>query len=182
MASKARRIIPSVFHGGVPLYSQFLDVPSRPWKRRACGAVALRSMLMYWNISISASQLIREGQHLNAFVPGIGWTHKGLAQLAKRHGLYGKNFDWAKKTPNDAFHSLMTHLRKYPVIASIHHDFKTKNTGHLIVLTGYNTSTIFYNEPASKTRKNITQHISLSRFLYGWKRRIIVVKQNKRTT
>lgn len=119
--------------------------------------------------------LIRKGNHRGAFLPGIGWTHKGIVALAIQAGLYGRNYDWAKCAPKEAFQKLLPYLRRNPVIASIYKDFTPKASGHLIVLTGFDGKKIYYNDPIAKQRNDIKRTISLATFLRGWKRRVIVV-------
>jgi ABC-type bacteriocin/lantibiotic exporter with double-glycine peptidase domain len=160
----------------IPLYSQYLDIRESEWKTKSCGVVSLSMLLAFWGKHISPENLLKEGLFSGAYIPGIGWTHKGLAKLAIKQGLFGKNFDWFSKSPKQAFKKLVFYLGKYPVIASIHKNFKLENEGHLILLVEIKNNQIFYFEPNSKTRKNILQVVSIDKFLSGWKRRIILVK------
>lgn len=165
----------------VPLYSQFLDVKNKNWKRRTCGGVALKMVLDYWNDlgydvkTPTIQTLIREGVKTRAYIRGIGWQHKGLIRLARRYGFNGKNFDWAKYDPSVAFQKLRRYLKSNPVLASIYKDLRPENSGHLIVLTGLKGSFVYYNDPASRTRKGISKRAGIQKFLKGWKRRIIIV-------
>lgn len=165
----------------LPRYSQFLDVRSARWKPRACGIVALKTVLDYWRggdlkTKPTISNLINSGLSSNSYVQGIGWKHKGIVSIASQYGMKGKNYDWFKRTPEKAFEMLSHFLQKGPVLASIHKDFRSTNGGHLIVLLGINGSRIFYNEPAAKTRGEIAGAVGKKTFLRGWKRRIIVIK------
>src|SRR3989344_7065379 len=160
----------------VSCYSQFLDVEDVSWRKKSCGIVALKMILDYWNVRMSACDaLIKEGIKSRAYMKDVGWTHKGLVALAKKYNLKGRNFDWFGNSPEAAFRKMEKYLRLYPIMASVHKDFDLRNNGHLIVLTGLVNSNIFYNDPDFKERENIRQKVSLGKFLKGWKRRIIVV-------
>ncbi|MFH0803582.1 MAG: C39 family peptidase [Candidatus Tagabacteria bacterium] len=165
----------------VPSYSQYLDIKNKEWQDRACGIIALKSILDFWSdenkkIYPDGDKLVEIGLELNAYIPDIGWRHKELVDIAKSLDLDGKNFDWFKKTPEEAFQKMFPYLEKYPLAASVHPLFETQNQGgHLVVLTGFENNILYYNDPASEIREEIAQEIPLDNFLKGWKRRIIAI-------
>ncbi len=165
----------------VPPYSQYLDIKNQEWQHRACGIIALKSILDFWSDETKerysdADKFIEMGLELNAYIPGTGWRHKELVEIAKSFDLDGENFDWFKKTPEEAFQKMIFYLEKYPLAASIHPLFETQNQGgHLVVLTGFENNILYYNDPAVKNREEIIQEIPLDKFLNGWKRRIIAI-------
>ena len=166
----------------VPAYSQFLDVKNRHWRNKSCGVVALKSVLEYWkNGDIDVDALTKRGKKLKAYLEDIGWKHAGLALLARQHGLRAKNFDWAKFPSHAAWKKLGAELKNGPVIASIYKNLKPKTSGHLVVITGIKKGLIYYNDPGSKTKRDVEKRASKARFLRGWKKRIIVVlpKRNR---
>ncbi len=165
----------------VPPYSQYLDIKNQEWQHRGCGIIALKSILDFWSDKNKKTypdgdKLVEIGLGLNAYIPGVGWRHKELVEIAKSFGLDGKNFDWFQKPPKEAFQEMIPHLEKYPLAVSVHPLFETQNQGgHLVVLTGFENNILYYNDPAAKTREKITQKIILNKFLKGWKRRIIAI-------
>lgn len=163
----------------IPRYSQHLDIREPEWQPKSCGVVAVGMVLAYWGNRSKPQRLLREALFLGAYVPGIGWAHRGLAELAEQQGFYGKNFDWFSEPPVRAFEKLIRHVNRYPVIASIHKQFKVENGGHLIVVTGIHDGFVFYHEPDSTGREEIERSTPIETFIYGWKRRIIVVKPRK---
>ncbi len=163
-----------IFHK-VPKYSQHLHIKNKDWKTKTCGIAGLCMILEYFDKKIPAEMLLNQGLKIKAYLPGIGWKHKGIVKLAKKFRLNGKNFDWAKLNTKTAFLKLKNYLKKYPILASIHLNFNPKNGGHLVVITGISETKIFYNDPDSKTEKQISKSIPIKKFLTGWKKRIIVI-------
>ncbi len=167
----------------VPSYSQYLDVPLPKWRGKSCGIVALKMVLDYWKgktitDSPTIKTLIRLGVSKNAYIPGIGWRHSGLAHLARHYHLQAKNYDWASEPKRAALKKLLLVLKKQPIIASIYRNTKTKKGGHLVVLTGIRNSDgkICMIDPAGKTRKKEIRSISLKEFARSWKQRVVIVR------
>lgn len=164
----------------IPAYSQHWDVKSRAWKRRACGIVALKMVMDHYEPQRAASRsftrLIKKGTRMRAYIRNVGWSHRGLARIAVSYGFQGRNYDWWSETAARAFIHLRKHLRSGPVLASIYKNLKPNAHGHLVVLTGFQRSTVYYHDPDSYTRRRIPRETSLKTFLKGWKRRIVVVR------
>jgi len=168
----------------VPAYSQFLDVENKDWQGKSCGIVSLKMLFDYWHPKRELKpedfdDLINEGLAFGGYIPGVGWRHKELAEIARGHGLEGQNFDWTNDHTDIAFNKTIPHLTRHPVMASVHRDLKEGESGHLVVLTGYEDGRIFYNDPDSKKRKDIERSVSLHEFLNGWKKRIIVIHDDE---
>ena len=140
----------------LPLVSQYLDMPLASWKARSCGIAALATVVeFYTGVKISLRSHFKNARAVGAYMLGVGWKHKELAALGAQFGLSGKNFDWANETGARAWKNLKLALKRGPIIASIHKDFMKTNDGHLIVVSAIKNDLVFYNEPASKTRKGI---------------------------
>ncbi|MDE2019865.1 MAG: C39 family peptidase [Patescibacteria group bacterium] len=179
MAPKARR--ERISRNRLPDISQYLDLPLKNWKARSCGIAALATVIGFWNGGTpDLKKLRQEAVAGHAYQKGVGWRHKELASLALRYGLKGKNFDWAPEPEKIAWKKFRQALKKGPVIASIHKDFKPRNGGHLIVANRIRAGKIFYHEPASRTRKGIIRSVSVNKFKTGWKKRIIAVNPETR--
>ncbi len=170
-------------HYAVPAYSQHVDVKNRFWQPRSCGVVALKMILDFWHREEGAVRrappttpaLIRLTHNRGAYIRNVGWSHRGLAMVAKRFGLAGRNCDWAKFPPLRAFPKLKRELRRGPVLASIYRGLRPNHHGHLVVVTGIRKGVVHYLDPDSKTRAGIARRASVKKFLNGWKRRIIVI-------
>lgn len=166
----------------IPRYSQFLDVRAPEWRSRACGIVATKMLIDALTPArgkkIATDALIARGIAKGAYINGIGWSHKGLASLARSCGFFSKNHDWFSLSPADALKKLES--IGTPLLASVHKFFNPKNGGHIIVVTKIQGNTVFYLEPASRTRNTIARTTSLARFLKGWKRRVITIKKSSR--
>ena len=160
-------------------YSQFLDVQSPEWRGRACGVVALRSMMAHWDVAGAPSpdDLIAIGVRSGAYLPGIGWKHQGIVALAVRYGLMGKCFDWFTEDPWVAFLKLIELLSDGPVIVSVHRDFDVRNGGHLVIVEDAN-GIVRYHDSAARERTDIERTASVGMFLGGWKRRAIAIRRS----
>jgi hypothetical protein len=166
----------------LPPVSQFLDMPLASWQTRSCGIAALATLVGFHTGEVPGlNELRRKAVANNAYQNGIGWRHKNLAELASAHNLSGKNFDWASETDLAAWKKFQQALTGGPVIVSIYKDFKPSNGGHLIVASRITNDKVFYNEPASKTRKDIARSVSIKKFRAGWKKRIISIGPSPET-
>lgn len=159
----------------VPKYSQHLHIETKEWRDKSCGIASLGMLLAYHGMPVPLSHLLAEGLLHNAYLPGVGWKHKELAELAYKFGGHGENFDWAHLETGTAFEHAKKHLEHYPILASIHHQFDTKNGGHLIVLTGIDEQYVYYNDPDAHDESKIAGAVTIKTFLNGWKKRIIAI-------
>ncbi|MEK7465178.1 MAG: cysteine peptidase family C39 domain-containing protein [Patescibacteria group bacterium] len=162
----------------IPAYSQHLDIKDKKWRRRSCGVVAFKMVLDFWEKQTSPTfpELLKNGQKMKAYIRGVGWSHAGIAKLAKKYGFAGKNFDWFLKKSEWAFKKTRIFLKTGPVIVSIHKDLNPKKSGHLVVVTRITASRVYYLDPDAYARDNIRRVASKKRFLAGWKRRMIIVR------
>lgn len=161
----------------IPPYSQLIDVKEKGWQNKSCGIVSLKMVMDFWSKKHGGSRgidsLIRtygKKTHLPS-----GWSHPGLAMIARRAGFESKSFDLSYYQNQDAFPILESELGRGPVVVSIYKDFNAKNGGHLIAVTGVRKNVVYFNEPNSKTRAQIRRRVGLQKFLAGWKRRFITV-------
>jgi len=167
----------------VPEYSQYLDIEDENWQGKTCGIVSFKMLIDYWLDNPKTepenfSELVEEGLGYAGYIPGVGWRHKELAQMAKGFGLDGESFDWNNEHADIAFNKTVVYLSRHPVMASIHRGLEEGGSGHLVVLTGYDDGKIFYNDPDSEKRSDVERDAPLEKFLSGWTKRIIVVHPN----
>jgi hypothetical protein len=173
----------------IPRYSQYLDVRDERWRSRSCGIVALKMVLDYWHsvhpLRIpppTLAALLRRAYAAGAYVRNVGWSHRGLAAGARSLGLAGRNFDWAALPPRAAFKKLLPLVHRGPVIASVYLDSRTREGGHLVVMTDVTRTHVRVLDPAAKSRTRIRSSITIPRFLLLWKRRVIVIRPRLRKT
>jgi hypothetical protein len=161
-----------------PLLSQYADIRHADWQPRACGITSLAMVLGYWDPEghPAPQQLLEHEKAAEAYVPGIGWRHKGLVELARQYGYEGANFDWFAQSPEYALSCLRAYSDLQPVIVSMYKDYAKENGGgHLAVLAGIEGGTAYLNDPNTPGRDSVPRALPLERFLGGWKRRAIVI-------
>ena len=170
----------------VPFFSQFADISAPEWQKLGCGVASLAMIIEFYRPGIvSVDTLLREGIDAGAFIPGAGWSHKGLALLAKNYGLNGVNmtYDFSNLDTNaagpeysrgTAFAQFEEFVKQGPVIASVHYKLEPTNPiPHLIVVNGIDNNKVYYNDPASASGG---RNISVQDFIKAWKKRFIVVR------
>ncbi len=166
----------------IPRYSQYLDVKAPAWRPRACGIVAAKMLIDFYapekGGAISIDELCLKGEAAGAYTQGVGWRHKGLAEIIRSFGLRSTNYDWAEYTTQEAYALLRTNTNG-PFLASVHKNFDITHGGHLIVVVKIQGKNVHYLEPASPKRDTISRTTDLQTFLTGWKRRIITVTPNE---
>lgn len=171
----------------VPFLSQYADVQDAEWKHRGCGIVALKMVLDYWHHMNSSYQtdgldvLMQRGIQGQAYKEGIGWTHRGLVELAQSYGYEGNSFDYAEKGPTpksaeEALSLLEKNLEKGPVLASIFRSFDPQQGGgHIVVITGLEEDAVMLNDPEEESIEQGQKQVPRQVFLEGFKRRFIVI-------
>ena len=164
----------------VPFYSQFDDISSPVWQPRSCG-IASAAMLIehYTRGSVSVDALLYEGIAIGGYIDNVGWKHNALVQLAVRHGLSGRAYDYAQTSMTVALEHIRAALDTGPVIASVHYRFDIHSgIPHLVVITDMEGDTVFYNDPADDVGGG---SISLDSFKRGWKKRYIEIRPGAAT-
>ena len=130
--------------------------------------------------TINVNSLLQKGIAAGAFIPNVGWSYKGLIDIAVKYGLTGSTHDLSSASMTAAFSELNQSLKNGPVIASVHYKFNPKSPlPHLVVINGVDNDTIYYNDPAGKAGE---QKISAEAFKAGWKKRFIVIRPSSKKT
>ena len=126
----------------------------------------------------SLDELYKLGLEQGAYIPGIGWRHAGLANLAKHFGCtQSYNLDLAKESLDVAVEKLKAELEQGPVMASVYANYEVGHKeGHLVVLLSLTDNQAEVLDPAAKDHADIHQFIPTQKFITGWKKRLIVVK------
>lgn len=106
------------------------------WKNKSCGAACIQfAICRLLNKDVSLSELIDLGLKLNAYKGGVGWIHKSLVRMAKKHGLEAQAI---ALSPN--VNEVAALLAKQALfIASVSLDYDSvvpnpKRRGHLVVV------------------------------------------------
>ncbi|OGG60619.1 hypothetical protein A2765_03515 [Candidatus Kaiserbacteria bacterium RIFCSPHIGHO2_01_FULL_56_24] len=159
----------------VPFYSQFKDIASAKWQKVGCGITSLAMIIEYYDPQdVSVNKLLNEGIAAGAYLNNAGWTYAGLINVSKKYGMAGSSHDLGKSGMSAAYTQLKGYLEDGPVIVSVHYKMDPKSTiPHLVVVTGIDGDTVYYNDPAAKAGG---KSISSSDFKKAWKKRFIVVR------
>jgi len=157
-------------------FSQHLDLSHEEHKLKGCGIASL-GMLLGDKVT-NLDELYHLGLEQGAYLPGVGWKHAGLTNLAKHFGFKNSyNLDLAKESLETALNKLKEELEKGPVMVSVYTNYYPLNKdGHLIVLLSLTDEQAEVLDPAAKDHADIHQFIPASQFLIGWKKRLIVVR------
>lgn len=160
----------------VPLYSQISDISSVEWKQKGCGVADLAMLIEFYKPKTTTVQKVLENALASgAYQKNVGWKHEGLADLATDYDLSGRTYDFSKSDKNIAFDQFKNIIKEGPAIASIHRGFDPKSSfGHLIVVTGFDDNLVYYNDPG---KRDGIRNVSITNFINGWKKRLIVVRQ-----
>lgn len=164
----------------VPFYSQFKDITPPAWQKVGCGITSLAMVVDYFSTStISVNRMLSQGISAGAYLKNAGWTYAGLIAVAKKYGMSGSSYVLSTLSQKAAFAQLKNSLKDGPVIASVHYKLDPKNPiPHLVVVSGIDGDTVYYNDPAAKTGE---RKISTADFLAAWKKRYIVIRPPKAT-
>jgi len=169
-------------HHDVPFSSQYTDLGHHQWRARGCGITALKMVLDFYGTAVALEELLNVGLEIGAYHQGIGWTHAGLVQIARRYGLDGFNVDWAEsgptpKTAEDAWEALAKELEHGPVMASMYAGLDPERSGgHIVVVTGCADGLVQFNDPEQMTEREGRRVLALETFLKAFKRRYIIVR------
>lgn len=157
-------------------FSQHLDLSHDEHKLRGCGIASL-GMLLGDKIS-NLDELYKLGLEQGAYLPGVGWRHAGLANLAKHFGFNNSyNLDLAQEDLEVALSKLKIELAQGPILVSVFSNYEPGHKdGHIIVLLSLNETQAEVLDPAAKDHTDIHQFIPTEKFINGWKKRLIVVR------
>lgn len=159
----------------VPLYSQIADISWTEWKQKGCGVADVAMLVNYYKPkTTNVQEVLETGIKSGAYVKNVGWSHDGLASLAKKYDLTGTVESFYDFNKEVALAEFKKTIDEGPAIASIHRNFDPKlSFGHLIVVTGYDDKLVYFNDPG---KKEGIRTVPVSQFMSGWKRKLIVIR------
>lgn len=157
-------------------YSQHLDLSHDEHKLKGCGIASL-GMLLGDKVS-NLDELYKLGLEQDAYLPGIGWRHAGLAELARHFGFANSyNLDLAKESLEVALNKLKAELKQGPVLVSVFANYEPGHKeGHIVVLLSLTDNQAEVLDPAAQNHADIRQFLPAGKFITGWKKRLIVVR------
>ncbi|MCC6405415.1 MAG: C39 family peptidase [Candidatus Yanofskybacteria bacterium] len=174
----------------VPFSSQYTDLGDHEWRARGCGITALKMVMDFWHLrdtrsrTAAVDELLERGRAIGAYVQGVGWSHRGLVNLARAYGYEGCNVDHAEKGPSpktapEAWGALCSELAHGPVLASVYAGLDPhRGGGHIIVVTGFFEGLVAFNDPEQMDEREGRRLIALEPFLAAFKRRFIVIRMS----
>jgi predicted double-glycine peptidase len=162
----------------VPFHSQLTEITSPKWRTQGCGITSLAMIVdFYKQEAVSVNTMLAQGIAAGAYINNVGWSYKGLIQVAKKYDLAGASYDLANSTMTKAFAEFKKSVESGPVIASVHYKMDPKSPlPHLVVIDGIDEGMVYYNDPAAKTGQ---KKISTADFMKAWKKRFIVIRPAK---
>jgi hypothetical protein len=168
----------------VPFFSQYSDIGNHEWRARGCGVAAVKMVMDFYTHegTPSLEELLRTGLEHGAYREGIGWTHRGLVELARHYGYAAHNVDVAPTsptpaTPHEAFTLLLAELANGPVLASVWRQIDPQPSGgHIVVVTGWDGELIAFNDPIELSRSEGHKLLAREAFMRYFKQRFIVIR------
>lgn len=158
----------------VPFYSQFNDISAPEWRKIGCGIASLAMLIDFYTEKVTVDTLLKEGIASNAYLSDAGWSHAGLINLAKKHGLTGQSKSLASLGSDNAFAAFEKVVEEGPVMVSVHYTFEPTNPiPHLVVVNGVSDGLVYYNDPAEPSGGG---SISVEKFRSSWKQRYIEIR------
>lgn len=185
-------------HMEVPFYSQHWDLDkwsemgfsSRKealyWQNSSCGVLCLKMACEAISAKVlpTISELVRTGTKVGAYSHRNGWSHKGLAHLAR---MYGLNAHVAKNLTEESLKNICD--KGYLIIVSIKWAFQVpkkslrervffwqKSGGHLALVIGYDRNGFRVNHTSTLVNFNwINVSIPFEKFSNAFTGRGLVV-------
>lgn len=163
--------------------SQYSPTISKDWQWRSCGVACVKILMDFWhaedekNKTASLKEILNAATKVGAYIPKIGWSHKGLVNTAKIFGYDGYNRDLADKPQELAFKALEEEVSIRPAIASVKSRFDPDaKDGHLVVVTRIDKKSVHVIDPEEKYLGAATKAIPINKFLTAYKKRIILIR------
>lgn len=186
----------------VPFVSQYSVPRDEDGLSRACGMACVKKVIdFYQGETKPLSEYMTEGKMIrDAFIPGIGWNHKGLVAILRNHGVgaYSEEFrsvfndtETGKVLPSpvQAEH-LERGIRKIarevqhgrPVIVSGVKQWKEKDKFHDMIILGVEKNRdeilgFYYHDPDDENIDGRNQYVSIETFRDCWRKFAIFISE-----
>jgi len=172
----------------VPFSSQYTDLGHHEWRARGCGITALKMVMDYWhgvdvgNQTATLEEALAQGLRAGAYLPGIGWSHRGLVAVARYYGYEGFNVDVAANSPtpkssSEAWAMALAELEAGPLLVSVFSGLNpSRSGGHIVVLTGAHDGLVLLNDPEEMNAREGCKALAQEIFVPAFKQRYIVIR------
>lgn len=186
----------------VPFVSQYSVPRDEDGLSRACGMACVKKVVdFYQGEDRPLSDYMKEGKMIrDAFIPGIGWNHKGLVAILRNHGVgaYSEEFrsvfndietGTIHSSPIEADHidrgirkiaSEVQHGR--PVIVSGVKQWKEKDKFHDMIILGVESDRrvitgFYYHDPDDENIDGRNNFVDIKTFRDCWRKFAIFISE-----
>lgn len=185
----------------VPYYSQFKDTQSQAWQDKACGIVALKMILDFYQQhgNLTVNELYQKGLDLGGFLENVGWYHHSLANIAQTLGFSAITRNWNIQSDHlpklksrgfreedlqimrdqqleEGLFTLKKELEAgHPMIVPLPRGFTPGGSGHLVVLIGFDGEGWVLHDPDDRERPGSRVRLNNGQFLRLWEKRAIII-------
>ncbi|MDQ3089771.1 MAG: C39 family peptidase [bacterium] len=186
----------------VPFVSQYSTPRDDDGLSRACGMACVKKVIdFYQGESQSLSDYMKEGKMIKgAFIPGIGWNHKGLVAILRNHevGAYSEEFRSVFNDINSGetlpsiyeLDHVERGIRKIsrevregrPVIVSGIKQWKEKDKYHDMIILGVekkrnNILGFYYHDPDDEDIDGRNKFVNIETFRNNWRKFAIFISE-----
>jgi hypothetical protein len=186
----------------VPFVSQYSVPRDEDGLSRACGMACVKKVIdFYQGETGPLSDYMKEGKMIkDAFIPGIGWNHKGLVAILRNHGVgaYSEEF---RSVLNDIESGVVLPsplesdhvdrgIRKIarevqhgrPVIVSGVKQWKEKDKYHDMIILGVEADRrvitgFYYHDPDDENIDGRNQFVDINTFGECWRKLAIFISE-----
>ena len=186
----------------VPFVSQYSVPRDEDGLSRACGMACVKKVIdFYQGETQPLADYMKEGKMIrDAFIPGVGWNHKGLVAILRNHGVgaYSEEFrsvfndiesGAVMPSPLESDHvergiRKISHEVQYgrPVIVSGVKQWKEKDKFHDMIILGVEKKRdeilgFYYHDPDDENKDGRNQFVDIQTFRDCWRKFAIFISE-----
>ena len=186
----------------VPFVSQYSVPRDEDGLSRACGMACVKKVIdFYQGETQPLADYMKEGKMIrDAFIPGVGWNHKGLVAILRNHGVgaYSEEFrsvfndiesGTVMPSPLESDHvergiRKISHEVQYgrPVIVSGVKQWKEKDKFHDMIILGVEKKRdeilgFYYHDPDDENKDGRNQFVDIQTFRDCWRKFAIFISE-----
>lgn len=163
----------------LPLIRQQYDTEDKDWADRTCGICSLEMLLENRGHKKSPiMDLVDEALEINGYIPGIGWKHSAIVELAKKRGLnmgFIVQFPGTIEEKEKYLKFISDNIQnEKPLLASLYYQLDKSNGGHVVIINGTRHSEDdqllgFFIQDPSEYQGQHNYFITVDDFLDYWR-------------